>query len=567
MFSKSSEKDWLTLAALTLSIGWLLPNHNNPWTAFHSDAWVGIVLCLVGIVFLATRKADVVHCTRLPALVLTALTLPLIQYSFGILPFLGDAWIAILFLAGFLLALLLGNYSQRLNRHQLGDFLFMSIGVAALVSVGLQLYQWFGFTQNAPPDAIWVYPLEGGRPYANLAQPNQLATLLLWGLLAGLWGRTRGYLGLPLLAIYSALIILGLVLTQSRTAWLSMSLLTLAIWHWRKLWPSKEMPWFVSLCAMLFIALSLSIETIASLLLLDPQTDITDRIGGSSVRLAIWAMFANAAFSKPLFGYGWNQLRSAQLDFPFSNPNTYGMSWAQSHNLFIDLILWVGIPLGVLFSVALLIWFWRRFRSVRSPEQSIVWICVGAIGLHAMVEYPLYYAYFLLPTGLFMGMLDAASRSEPIMVTSRRVLAGFLILVSIGLGLTINDYFKIESSHFALQFEQSPFNKLSPKETPDVIVLTQLRENLRMARFDEQKPPSKDELDWMRTVTRTYPSVANLHKIAFLLAMNGDVEEAKFWLSRTCAIVPKDHCDIAQRAWEERRSNHPELAAVAWPNP
>ncbi|MDX9886805.1 PglL family O-oligosaccharyltransferase [Thauera sp.] len=567
MFAKSSENDWLTLAALTLSIGWLLPNHNNPWTAFHSDAWVGIVLCFVSIVFLATRKVDVVHCTRLAALVLIALALPLIQYALGLLPFFGNAWIAILFLAGFLLALLVGNYSQRLNPHQLGDFLFLSIGVAALVSVGLQLYQWFGFTQSAPPDAIWVYPIEGSRPYANLAQPNQLATLLLWGLLAGLWGRTRGYLRLPLLAIYSALIVLGLVLTQSRTAWLSMSLLTFAIWYWRELWTSREIPWFVSLCAMLFVALSLSIETIASLLLLDPQTDITDRIGGSSVRLAIWTMFANAAFSKPLFGYGWNQLRSAQLDFPFYNPGTYGISWAQSHNLFIDLVLWVGIPLGILFSVALLVWFWHRFRSVATPEQSIIWICVGAIGLHAMVEYPLHYAYFLLPTGLFMGMLDAASHSVPIMVTSRRVLASFLFLVSIGLALTINDYFRIESSHFALQFEQGPLNKNSPKGTPDVIVLTQLRENLRMARFDEQKPPSKDELHWMRTVTRSYPSVANLHKLAFVLAMNGDVEEAKFWLSRTCAIVPKEHCEIAQRAWDERRNKHPDLAEIAWPTP
>lgn len=567
MFDKSSEKSWLTLAALALSIGWLLPNHHYPWTSFHSEAWIGVVLAAVIGVYMATQKGSTVLWSPLAVLTLAILAVPGLQYALGILPFVGDAWIGTLFLSGLLISLLVGNLWQRTHPNQLGDFLFLAIGTAALISVGLQLYQWFGFTHEAAPDQIWVYPLTSNRPYANLGQPNQLSTLLIWGLLAGIWARTRGYLSVPALAVYTALLILGLVLTQSRTAWLAITLLLLAVWHWRRCWDSKAIPWLVSLAFVLFVALSLSIDTIGAALLLDLQPDITSRLGGESVRLALWQMFADAALNSPWVGYGWNQTQAAHLDFGPGYPATHGVSFAQSHNLFIDLVLWVGIPVGVLISVAVLSVLWRRFREVKTAEQGLIWIAIGAVGLHAMVEYPLHYAYFLLPTGLFMGILDATSRDKPLFRTGRGVLAGFSIVAAALLGLTVNDYFRVESNLFALRFEQSGFSKLPPEEAPQVAILTQLRDHLRMARLDEDQDFSKEQIDWMRTVTRSYPSLSNLHKLSVLLALSGEVEEAKLWLRRTCTVVPKGQCEMAQGAWEEKRRKYASLIGIEWPNP
>src|SRR5690606_30949599 len=68
----------------------------------------------------------------------------------------------------------------------------------------------------------------GGRPYANLAQPNNLATLLLFGLLASVYLRECAVLGRFPSALCSCLLLFGIALTQSRTAVLG--LLVLAGW-------------------------------------------------------------------------------------------------------------------------------------------------------------------------------------------------------------------------------------------------------------------------------------------------------------------------------------------------
>ena len=86
-----------------------------------------------------------------------------------------------------------GTASEKAKPDELADILFLAVLVAALVSVGLQLCQWLALSEH---DAVaaWVLPLPGSRPYANLMQPNQLATLQLWGLLACGWWVARGKL-------------------------------------------------------------------------------------------------------------------------------------------------------------------------------------------------------------------------------------------------------------------------------------------------------------------------------------------------------------------------------------
>jgi hypothetical protein len=37
---------WLVGWASALAVAWLLPNHYPPWSTFHMDAWVAIILSL-----------------------------------------------------------------------------------------------------------------------------------------------------------------------------------------------------------------------------------------------------------------------------------------------------------------------------------------------------------------------------------------------------------------------------------------------------------------------------------------------------------------------------------------
>ena len=132
---------WLSLWACMLTIGWLLPNHYRPWLSFHSDAWVALTLSL-GSAAVIWRSREPMMWHRITLLVALLLCVPWLQYAFGMMPVIGNAWISSAYLLGLLLAMLIGARWELSSPGQLGDGLFLAIGIAAILSVSLQLQQW-----------------------------------------------------------------------------------------------------------------------------------------------------------------------------------------------------------------------------------------------------------------------------------------------------------------------------------------------------------------------------------------------------------------------------------------
>ena len=83
---------------------------------------------------------------------------------------------------------------------------------AALVSGGIALLQYFDLEGPLFP---WVNIAEPGQAFGNLRQPNQLASLLVIGLLSLRWWLSRG-LSNRLAAGMAALLLTGLAATASR---------------------------------------------------------------------------------------------------------------------------------------------------------------------------------------------------------------------------------------------------------------------------------------------------------------------------------------------------------------
>ena len=82
-----------------------------------------------------------------------------------------------------------------------------------------------------------------------------------------------------------------------------------------------------------------------------------------------------------------------------------------THNLLLQLAVELGLPAAALVT-GLLAWAgWRSWRQARraSGEQGVIARAGGVLvliaALHSLVEYPLWYAYFLLPTGLAWGFV------------------------------------------------------------------------------------------------------------------------------------------------------------------
>ena len=489
---------------------------------------------------------------------------PWLQYSVGLLSFAGQAWISTAYLLGLLVAMLTGQRWERIVPGQLPSALFLAIGIASVVSVNLQLQTWLGLVESGVTD-IWSMGLAGDRPYANLGQPNQLATLLLWGLLACIWGFIHQQIRPSVALLLAGFLLLGIALTQSRTAWLGLTFLLLATWAWRRLWPSRWLPWCVTAVYLFFWACPFLLREFADALLLGTDNSY---LRGSQLqgelRFQVWRLFIEAALHQPWWGYGWSEVTHAQLAVAANFPSLQ-ITFAHSHNLFLDLILWLGIPLGILVSVALLGWFVSIIRVVSKPKDAILVMWLGVIGIHAMLELPLHYAYFLVPTGMVIGILNSRLGSAVLWTTPRWVGIGLWLAVAILFLMIVRDYFRVEASFERLRFELARINTLQVGQPPEVAVLTQLRERINLVRYQPKAGMSAQEMDWVRQVVNAYPGMGMLYKAASVFALNKRPEEATQWLRKICKISSPQECDLGRRVWAQEARTNPLIAAVPWP--
>lgn len=550
---------WLAVWSLTLAIGWLLPNHYPPWASFHFDAWSAAIFAAAALA-VTVRSAAPVRWSALAMLVVVLLPLPLLQLMSGIVVTAGNSWISTAYLLAFLLAVVTGM-RWAASGEQATDGLFLAIGIGAIVSVGLQLHQWLGVDRLD----IWSMGDGAGRPFANFGQPNQLGTFLVWGLLAGAWGFVRGKLGAATAIGYAMFLLFGLSLTGSRTAWIAVAIVVMAAWAWRRLWPDRRLPWFVTVLGLFFAACVAAnnwlSERLAGAALFDAAS--IERMTGES-RPAIWSMFLQAAAQRPWLGYGWNQVGLAQVEMADHLP-ALQVRFSQSHNLFLDLALWCGIPIGLAVSAFLVGWLLRRVLGVRNPEQALLVVLLLVVANHAMLELPLHYAYFLLPAGLVMGVLESRQQVRVLVATRRRVV---LVLWAIGVALLmlmVRDYWRIERSYEALRFEWSPIK--SPRAVePDVVLLTQWRDYFRLLRFEPATGMSDADLRSLENTAAMFPSTGFIQRLAVALAWNNRPQDAAIWLRRSCNIAPQTHCDALKASWSLRAADDARMAAVPWPN-
>jgi O-antigen ligase len=544
-----------------LAAGWLLPNHYPPWTTFHLDAWVAAVLSIGSLVAIL-RTSDPIPVYGSAAWAIALALIPGLQYLFGQLATSGNAWVCTAYLLGLALALITGARWESLRAGHLANCLFFAIGIAAIISVGLQLHQWLTLDGLE----LWSMGSDMLRPHANFGQPNQLATFLLWGMLALAWGFLRGKIG-PVVAVFAASFFLfGIALASSRTAWIGLALMLLACWYWRQWWPSRRLPWVVTGLAIAFCLLVAAMPGIDRALLLTNETsaiDIAARLGRES-RPQIWALFLDAAWQKPWFGYGWNQVALADMAAADRHPalHTY---FGHSHNLFLDVALWCGIPLGLLLATVSLIWFWRRFRAVGNAENVLLFLFLVVAANHAMLELPLHHAYLLLPFGLVMGILDARSSQLPLTrVPRRRVMALWLGAVLL-LAVIVRDYVRVEASYQALRFEWARI-KSTPAQVPDVLILSQWPDFFRLVKLAPQAGMSDAELNALRYTAALNPGAGSLQTLAIVLARNGHPQEAALWLRRMCKTASVFQCELVRKAWLKDAQTLPEIAAVPWPS-
>ncbi len=545
---------WLFAWSMTLALAWLLPVHYLPWTSFHSDAWAAMAVALLSA-GVAWRAGGPLVWHRAPLLAAFLVLLPLLQFAAGQIMFFGQAWIAALYFLGLMLGLLVGARWEKAQPGRPADALFLAIGVAALASVVIQLEQ----LPLLKGVSLIGGSVEVARPHANLNQPNQLAMLMVWACLGCVWGVLRRKLGAWVAIALAALFLFGIALTQSRTGALGIFLVVGAAWWWRRIWPSNRYPVAMTVLAIpfacIFIALPNLTQPVFATSTLGLLTGAVVH-GDEAVRVGAYKLFASAALQRPWLGYGAAQTSSAHLATASDYPSL-GQVFSSAHNLFLDLVLWFGIPLGVLVGCLLLAWIGRVARKVSTAEDVTMLMFLLAVGWHAMLEFPLHYAYFLLPTALLAGALDVRTGARTSATAPRWTLPVLICIAAAGLAITFRDYFRVEANFASLRFERANIGRLPPEPAPDVRVLTQLREFLRVQRMSVGLGMSPADIQLMRDVNAAMPTAYSLFQLVSALALNGHEDEARRWVKTIAKVMPPDEYEKMRRLWAAEAADRP----------
>jgi hypothetical protein len=215
----SMDRALRALALTAMTLAWLIPNHYPPWTSFYNESAMAIGLLALAAA-LACRRLRVkrsqpfgTHVTpRIALIVACAALVPWLQWSVGILHFSGDAVIASAYVFGAAAAISVG-YGLSTNKSDLAALLSLAAVVASLLSSLIVISQVFGLAHWGLWAEVTTAEMRAG---ANLAQPNNFATLVGLGIVSTLYFYERGCLSGRLAVGLALLLLLAGALTQSR---------------------------------------------------------------------------------------------------------------------------------------------------------------------------------------------------------------------------------------------------------------------------------------------------------------------------------------------------------------
>lgn len=553
-------------ASLVLPLAYLVPNHYPPWASFHADWVTGIAL--IPLMFWATWQRG-----PLPALALGVSILslvPLMQIASGQITFAGDGWMAWLYLIGFSFAVLAGARFVR-PRADTSDSIVRlvpmwgSLVLAALISVGIAIHQWLDL------QFLGLFILElkpGDRPYANLSQPNQLATLLMLGLAGTAFLFESRVLRESIAMVSALLLAFGVGMTQSRTPLVALALTWTAYLLMRRRAALRTTPAALLLVTAAFALTVWAWPALNNLLLLPGAPSLAERMG-QNLRLTLWQSLAAALARSPWVGYGWNQIPLAQQTTALEFPPTR-FYFDSSHNLIFDVALWSGLPIALAVAGGLFLWFVRRATACRDPLSWWLLLAIALVFCHAMVEYPLSYAYFLLPVGFFMGALNSVAdvgslRWSPL--TLPRPILGVVGLAALAMFVRVStEYIRLEEELREIRFEQSRIGDARAGTAPRILVLTQLQARARFAQTTATRGMATAQLEGMRRVTERYAAGGTTFKYAEALALNDEPQAASVVLAILCKIQQPKLCLRAIDEWRsDSEKKYPELRNVALP--
>lgn len=515
---------FLFFAAILLGFAWLSPFHYSPWVMFSSEvSTFGAGLC----VLIALLQQNI-KIPRAQILLLPFTLIPIVQWGFGLVFDLSTALLSTFYLLGFWFMVLAGyNLSlDQKKRDQIFSGFSLLVIITSLLTSLIAIFQWL----NIESHLIYTLHLIGNRPYGNFGQPNNMATFLIIGLLGCLYLYEKNKVTLWLLLPSALIILFTIALSQSRTSWIVFPFLFI-YWIVKQFGKQKRFGVFQGFlwCVGFFVMAGVILPFATNLIEAWSSTDVTEasglveRASSGYLRFNIWSQMLLAVQQHPWLGYGWNQTSVAQMTVYHAFPT--GEWTTSAHNVLLDLIIWNGIPLGAVIITYFACWFIWLNQQAKNTISIIAIMMVCTVLIHAMLEFPQRYAYFLLTCGFVLGIVQAQTPVLKGIILNKHLfrlswVVSLLLIIAI-----LRDY-----NVYVLNSNLLFSNKRPNAEfmgSGKIFVLTQFEQRLKWIELNPRTTLSENDLVEWENLVKNKATPYNLRKYAKLLAYNGKVEHAQ----------------------------------------
>lgn len=545
---------------------WVLPflhyRHRLPLTTFEQEWWSGLLGVLALTLLIGRgfwRRPEIPRIAQLPLALIAVVGL---QWALGKIVYFDQVMLYVLYLLFAACLMILGArlrdcFGMAKLAQVLAIFLLIGAELSALIGL-LQHYRW-----HTPLDAVIVNKVSSS-VYGNLAQPNHFANYIALGLVSlGLLRQQRlkaGYviaLATPLLFV--------MTLSGSRSSWLYLLLMAGLAWWWARRDASQRPLLRYSLlliCGFGLMHLVVQLPFVAGP---DSSIDTVRRILGANettgIRLYLWYEAILMFVQSPWLGVGFGQFswHHFQLLPVLQQANISGL-YNNAHNLIFHLAAEAGMAGLLVLSLSVGVWLYGLQRrsaifnlrgsvqndaSLVEPDAAQWWglAVLGVLAIHSLLEYPLWYAYFVAVAAILLGALDETRYMLKLRFAGRMSLGMILLLGAVALVQLRNGYGLLEQTlaiHPASSTDYSALSRFH-EGMAEVYKKPLLSPYVEFSLSDQvavNEDRLQEKLALNTRVTKVMPVGAVVYRQAMLQAQANQPEQAKLTLERAIWSYP-----------------------------
>jgi O-antigen ligase len=415
-----SDITWAHVSLTLVGLMWVFPylhyRHENPLTTFDQEWW-SAMLGLLALTLMTAREfwqqPEIPRIAQLPVALIVVVMLQLVLRKVA---YFDQALLyAMYFLFAALLMMLGATLRDRFGLARMAQALafFLLIGASLDAVIGVLQH----FHLHTLLDSVITSKMSH-HIYGNIAQHNHFANYVALGLISlGLLFQ-QGKIKAIYVGILAALLLFVMMLSGSRSSWLYLLMMSGLAWWWARRDATFRplLNYSLSLIAgfgvvHLIVQLPFMAGTDSTNTVERMYSELLSNDAGASSTIWMkfymwheaWLMFTQSPWVGVGFGqFAWHHFQM----LPVLKANYIFGFYNNAHNLIFQLAAETGIGGLLALFVSLGIWFYGQRRSTLSVVHWWGYAVLGVLAIHSLLEYPLWYTYFVAIAAILLGAFD-----------------------------------------------------------------------------------------------------------------------------------------------------------------